>query len=75
MKNFQSLVKKIVISVVVVLASLLLINITMISIDKSEVSSCMKLKQQAKDYTGFFLLQWQDEMCQAHDINIDAPIR
>lgn len=45
------------------------------SIDKSEIVECEKLRTQSQNYTGFYLLQWQMEQCQAHNININAPVK
>jgi hypothetical protein len=44
-------------------------------LDKSEVVSCLKLDQQSKTYEGFFLAGWEKEMCEAHGIFINAPVK
>ena len=42
---------------------------------KEEEVSCLKWKTQASEYPGFFLTQWQKEQCDAHGIEIDAPVQ
>jgi hypothetical protein len=45
------------------------------SLDKSEVVSCLELQEQARVYGGFYLTSWQNEMCVAHQIEINAPVK
>lgn len=75
MKNFQSVIKKILGAVIVIAIAFICIKVVVVSLDKSEISSCLKLQQQAEEIQGFFLIQWQDQMCKAHNIVINAPVR
>lgn len=45
------------------------------SLSKSEVVSCLKLQEQAVDFGGFYLTEWQKEMCAMHQIEIKAPVK
>lgn len=45
------------------------------SLDKSEVVECLKLESYSRQFTGFYLTKWQDSMCNAHNIVIDAPVQ
>lgn len=45
------------------------------AIDREEVADCLTLKRQSVTFQAhFFLAEWQDEMCRAHGIVIDAPL-
>lgn len=43
--------------------------------NKTEVVECQQWKSQAAEYKNFYLLQWQDDQCRAHDIIINAPVK
>lgn len=43
--------------------------------DRAEAVECYKWQDQAQQYTGFYLLQWQADQCKAQGIDIDAPIK
>ncbi len=58
-----------------VLGAILFVFVLNIGMSRSEVVDCLKWQQQAEDYPAFYLLKWQAEQCQAHNIDIDAPIR
>lgn len=48
-----------------------------VAMDKSEVVDCLKLDQQSDDFraTGvFFITAQENDMCNAHDIHINAPV-
>lgn len=50
--------------------------IAMVGMDRQEVADCRKLRQQSVEYAPhFFLATWEDEMCRAHGIIINAPIK
>jgi hypothetical protein len=46
-----------------------------IGFDKTEVVECNTWKQQAKEYPNFYMLQWQRDQCDAHNIWIGAPVK
>ena len=47
-----------------------------IGLDKSERVECEKLVRYSTEYApAFYITEWQDEMCRAHDIVIDAPVK
>lgn len=75
MKKFQSFLKIVLGIAIVAIVAFVCIKVTIVSLDKSEISSCLKLKKQAEEIQGFFLIQWQDQMCKAHNITVDAPVR
>lgn len=47
----------------------------MIGESRNEVVECLTWQQQAKEYPGFYLLEWQREQCDAHRIWIGAPVK
>lgn len=46
-----------------------------ISIDKSEIVECKEWQEQSAQYTGYYLVRWQKEQCDSHNIIIDTVIR
>ena len=44
-------------------------------LDRQEVVDCNKMQSQSMQYSNFYLLQWQKDMCDAHNIIIEAPIQ
>jgi len=72
-------VKRIFISILtVVVASLALygfVCILSISLDKNEISSCLKLQGYAEEFEHtFYVTQSQYETCLFHGIHINAPV-
>ncbi len=45
------------------------------SLNKSEVVSCLELQEQSRIYGGFYLTQWQADMCAVHQLHINAPVK
>ncbi len=46
------------------------------AMDASEVVECNKLVIQSKQgFTDFFISQWEKDMCDSHDIIINAPVK
>ncbi len=44
--------------------------------ERDEIYRCRTLMEQAADYAPhFFLASWEDEMCRAHGIIINAPVK
>lgn len=41
---------------------------------RSEVVECYKLQDNASHLLGFYVTQWEKDMCDAHGITIDAPV-
>lgn len=45
-------------------------------LDKSEKVDCIRLQEQSiENTTIFYLLQWEKDMCDAHGIIINAPVK
>lgn len=44
--------------------------IVSIGVTKNEKNQCYKWQEQAKEYNGFFLLDWQKEQCEFLKINV-----
>lgn len=42
---------------------------------RNESVECSTWQQQARDFPGFYLLQWQRDQCDAHKIWIAAPVK
>ena len=55
--------------VLFILAALMLMGVK-----NEEKVSCHKWQTQATEYPGFYLLEWQKEQCDAHGIQINAPV-
>lgn len=46
------------------------------AISKGEISECEKWQNQAVVFTrGFYLTKWQADQCEAHGIEVNAPVR
>jgi len=72
MKNFTSnLIKTIGFIAVVFFVGFVFLQ----GLNKSEVVTCNELKSQASQFAGFTLAQWQKDMCDTHNIVIDAPVQ
>lgn len=45
------------------------------SMDRQEIVECNKLKEYSVQYAPhFYLTQWEKEMCDHHNIKINAPV-
>lgn len=46
-------------------------------LDKQEVVDCNNLVSQSEEFAnaGFYITSWEKEMCDAHGITINAPVR
>ena len=40
-----------------------------------EEAECLKWQEEAKHFEGYYLLQWQEDQCQAHGIEIEAVVK
>lgn len=69
--SVPNIIKLVVLMVVVVLFALI-INI---GVEKQELVTCHKLQSYAQTYPLFYLTPIEKEMCDAHGISIDAPVR
>ena len=63
---------KYIFAFVLFVAFLFILNMGM---NKNEVVECLKWQNQASEYPSFYLLQWQRDQCEAHNISIDAIIK
>ena len=61
--------------VIVVLLVGILSFILYWGIDKSEIVECLKLQNQAQHYPGFYLTEWQKDMCEAHAVEVIAIVK
>lgn len=43
-------------------------------LNKQEEVDCYTWQKQAKEYQNFYLTTWQAEQCEAHGIEVDAPV-
>ena len=46
-----------------------------VGMDKREIVECLKWQSQASEYPQYYLLGWQVEQCNAHNIIINAPVK
>lgn len=74
MQNAKEIAQVLAIVMVACFLAQGLFSLVMASLDKSEVVSCLKLQEQAVEYGGFYLTDWQSDMCEAHNIVINAEI-
>jgi len=42
--------------------------------NRNEIVECITWQNQAKEYSGFFLTEWQYQQCKAHNIYIGALV-
>lgn len=45
------------------------------ALDVKEVSDCETYKQRAQKFEQYYITEWQEDMCNRHNIMIDAPVR
>lgn len=43
-------------------------------IDKQETVECLKWKNEASAYPSYFIVKWQKDQCDAHNIAINAVV-
>lgn len=53
----------------------LLLSLVKTAVDKEEIGECQSWQEQAAQYQGFYVVQWQADQCAAHGITINAPIK
>jgi len=65
---------KVLITLAVVVGFLFLVNH---AIRAQEVVDCNKLVAQSQEFAeaGFYITSWQKDMCDAHGISINAPVK
>jgi len=44
-------------------------------LEKYEINECNKWKEQAEVYPDYYLLEWQEQQCDRHEIEINAPVK
>lgn len=71
----NSILNTILVALVAILFGAVALLVVNTSLDKSEVVSCLELQEQARVYGGFYLTEWQNEMCAVHQIEINAPVK
>lgn len=75
MQNIKEFTVAFLIVVFACFIGVALFQLVLTSLDKSEVVSCLKLAEQAQEFGGFYLTDWQAEMCEAHNIVINAEVK
>lgn len=45
------------------------------SLNDSEIAECRKWQEQSAQYSGFYIVQWQKDQCDAHSIIINATVK
>lgn len=74
MQNVKEIAQVLTLIIVACLIAQGIFSFIMASLDKSEVVSCLELQEQAREFGGFYLTDWQSEMCEAHNIVITPKI-
>lgn len=62
----------IILSVLVITS---ILSLALKAIDKDEIYQCNILQDQSQKFSNFYLTQSQNDMCNYHSININAPIK
>ncbi len=44
------------------------------TINKTETSECLRWKEDAEKYPGFYITQWQKDQCDFRQVEINAPV-
>lgn len=44
-------------------------------ISLSEYAECENWKDQAQKFPGYYITQWQKQQCDAHQVEIGAPVK
>ena len=74
-ESIKKIILSIIVAVVVVVTVFLSINV---GEKKNAIASCEKMEEQSKEFTHFFVTQWQKDMCDTYDFtfagSIDAPV-
>lgn len=52
-----------------------MIAVTNEDVKNNEVAECKQWAEQAGQFQGFYILQWQADQCVARGITVNAPIR
>lgn len=74
MQNIKEVAQVFGVIVLACFVGVTLFHMVLTSLDKSEVVSCLKLQEQAREFGGFYLTDWQAEMCEAHRIIINTEV-
>lgn len=74
MQNFKKIIYTTVITIFAIIGLYGTVVLISTALDKSEVVECLKLESQSKEFSGFFLAQYEHDMCEAHGIHINAPV-
>lgn len=69
-KNMKNIYTTILILIVMIFIGKMFI----VGMKKQEVVDCNTWKKQATEFSGFYLLGWQDEQCRANGIVIDTTV-
>lgn len=67
----MSTIKDVVVIIILIAATIAMFFYGM---NKSEKAECIKLQEQAGEYANFYITNWQYEMCQKHEIEINVPV-
>ncbi len=73
-KKMEKILKVVGIIVLLVLLLVLLWWLLDYGMDKTEISECLKWQKEANKIKGYYLLEWQKEQCDYHNIQVNAPV-
>ena len=75
MKSYaiQTILTAIIILSLVFTVGYLLLKVLELGIEMEEIRQCLELQHQS-EYRGFYLTQYQNDMCEAHGVIINAPV-
>lgn len=62
-------------TIILILIIIILVILTLWGLNSSERTQCFKLQSDAEKYPQFYITEWQNQMCQAHNVEINAPIK
>jgi len=66
---------KIIKIILFLLAIITLAFVIVIGINRQEITTCHQYEKWAEEYPLFYLTEWEKEMCDAHNIPIDAEVK
>jgi hypothetical protein len=71
----KEIVKSLIIALVLVVIGCAFVALLVKATEKEEKIECYKLQEQSQEYRrGFFITEWQKEMCDRWNIKVDAPV-
>lgn len=63
------------IAIIIGIAAIILLAFMFVKgMDKQAEADCIKWQQEATEYVGYYLTEWQAAQCEHYQITVDAPV-